>query len=248
MLKMAHFLAVGVLAVPLATLVAEDKQDEKKPIEQQIQLKLQQVIDGIQVFGANGQFQFRARGFGGGMQISKSIVNGVTTINVVDNGKKTKIIEDPKNGITVSTTKSYDRSNADELKEKNPALFEYLKKSPQGMGEVKYNFKVEITQSYSAKDADELKNDHPEAFKLYEKYAKGQGVNVFRFNVAPQFRGALPKNFKVPNFKIEGFENQIQELEKRIQKQIQGFPRGIEKVKPPKDTPQPEPKKPGIAT
>ena len=112
---------------------------------------------------------------------------------------------------------------------------------------MKYNFKVEITQSYSAKNADELKKNHPEAFKLYEKYGKGQGVNVIQFNFAPQFR-ALPKNFKVPNFEIEGFEERIKEFEKRFQEQIQGFPRGIEKVKPPKAKPQPEPKKPGIAT
>lgn len=241
MFKTMHILVIGLMAIPLLQVCADDEEAEQQP-----------QAGGIRIFGnANGRFEFNGRFGGSSLQISKTTVNGVTTIKAVEDGVVTEIIEDPDNGITVATTKTYDSSNADELKEKNPAIFDYLKKAPQGMGEVQYRFKVDVIESCSAKDAEELKKNHPEAHALYEKYSKGAAGNIFRIEVAPGVGGALPNGFRVPDFKfdnrLENFERRVEEFQERFQRQLEQAQPRLE-AKPPLDNGRPDPEKPGVAT
>jgi hypothetical protein len=73
--------------------------------------------------------------------ISTSLVDGVKTINVDDNGKKTKIVDDPKKGIEMELTEAKDgkdvtvkfaAKNAEELKKDNPKAHEIYEKYTKG--------------------------------------------------------------------------------------------------------------------
>lgn len=136
-------------------------------------------------------------GFGGrGVSISSTTINGVTTINAQEDGQTVRITRDPNVGIKVEVVKTYDKSNADELKETNPAVFNYIEKAPVGMGATQINVKVEISDVVEAKDEEELKKDFPEAHALYEKYS--QGGNRIRIDFGGGIPGALPPAFAPP--------------------------------------------------
>src|SRR2546426_468022 len=82
-----------------------------------------------------GQIQIQVQaggvaGPGGFKRMHMKNVNGVKEIEVDDNGKKVKIVDDPNNGIKVEVTeknkegkeetKKYEAKNADELKKNHP--------------------------------------------------------------------------------------------------------------------------------
>jgi len=95
---------------------------------------------GIRIGGARIQLRVVA---GGNQKIKTSIVNGVKTIEAEENGKKTKIVEDPNGGIEVTITetkdgkaqtKTYKAKNAKDLEKKHPEAHKAYKKYSAGGG------------------------------------------------------------------------------------------------------------------
>lgn len=104
------------------------------------------IAPGIQIAG-NVVIQNNAQ------RISVRTVNGVKTIEVTENQREVKIVEDTKNnnGITVEITE-----------QKNGK---------------------KTTEKFQAKDADELKKKHPKAYEDYKKYSQGNLNGLqFRLN------------------------------------------------------------------
>lgn len=75
--------------------------------------------------------------------ISVSVANGVKTINVDDNGKQIKIVDDPKKGIEgqytetkdgKETTQKFAAKDAEELKTKHPDAFKLYEQYTKGGG------------------------------------------------------------------------------------------------------------------
>ena len=85
---------------------------------------------------------------GQGVTISVTNRNGNREVNVTENGRKIRIIENAKDGITVTVTEPGEGKDKPKPKE------------------------------YKAANADELKKKHPEAHKLYKKYAAGNRINI----------------------------------------------------------------------
>lgn len=146
-----------------------------------------------------------------GISKSRTTVNGVTTIEVREGRDITRIVEDPDEGITVETSKEYDRSNMDELKESHPNIYSYLEKAPQGMGPTKIRVTIEIAEVQQAESADELKKNHPKAFELYQEHIKeGSGL---RFS-APRIEIAPPRLPKVIEIRPRRLKPEKSEEEK----------------------------------
>ena len=77
------------------------------------------------------------RAVGARITTKTSVVNGVKTVEIDENGKIVKILDDPNNGITVTITEKVDgkdktsthtAKNADELKNKHPDAHAYYDK------------------------------------------------------------------------------------------------------------------------
>lgn len=96
-----------------------------------------------------GRVQIQVQGNAGGgivRRVSIRVTNGVKEIDVDDNGKKVKILDDPNNGIKIEVTeknkegkeetKKYEAKNADELKKNQPdahKIYEEYSKQPGGI-------------------------------------------------------------------------------------------------------------------
>jgi hypothetical protein len=85
---------------------------------------------------------------GGRVSVKTTTVNGVKTVEVDENGKIIKILDDPNNGITVTVTEKVDGKDktstyagktAEELKKNHPQahdLYEKYTKNPLGLGNI----------------------------------------------------------------------------------------------------------------
>jgi hypothetical protein len=154
-----------------------------------------------------GRIEVRSSSHSGGTSVTRSTINGVTKLEAREGRAITRITEDPNEGVTVETTKTYDRSNMDELKDSNPNVYNYLEKAPQGMGPTKIRVSVEVGETYNAKSVDELKENHPKAHDIYQKYMKdsaGPAIRGFpRIRIdAPAF-DVFPKGIEIKPERIE---------------------------------------------
>lgn len=194
-------IAVLVLLMPAAV---HDTRAKEKPMEAQEPKKKEQpkpVDRPARVFTApHARIEVHSSVHGGfgGESVSRTTIDGVTKIEARKAGATTRVTDDPAEGITVETSKSYDRSNMEQLKESHPNIYNYLEKAPQGMGPTKFRVTVEISQVYQAKSAEELKEKHPAAFKIYKQYMeRGGGL---RFRAVP---GIPPAGFERGRKRIE---------------------------------------------
>ena len=144
----------------------------------QVQFELPRVGGGIVLDG--GAFfegaDFAVSGHGG-MSISKSVNNGVTTINARSGDEKCVITEDPDNGIVVKLTQKYGPDQADEIAEEFPGLYMHLKSIPKNVDGAEVDVHVDVTRTFEAANEEELEDKHPAAFAAYEKYAKSNTAN-----------------------------------------------------------------------
>jgi len=174
---------------------------EEKPMQGEEPQKKEAPKRPARAFGVPGariEVHSSVRGGFGGQSISRTTVNGVTKIEARKGREITRITDDPAEGVTVETSKSYDRSNMEELKQSHPNIYNYLEKAPQGMGPTKFRVTVEVAEVHQAKSADELKENHPEAFKIYKQYMeRGGGL---RFRAVP---GIPPAGFERGRKRIE---------------------------------------------
>ena len=111
---------------------------------------------------------------GGSISISSSTTNGVKTTNIVDNGKKAKIVESDEDGIAITLRKSYGPEDKEQLKKDHPGVFMHLTAFPtQSDDGDEIELQINIKKTYKAQNADELKEKYPKAFAAYKKYSKG---------------------------------------------------------------------------
>lgn len=127
-----------------------------------------------------------------GISKSRRTVNGVTTIEVREGRNITRILEHPEEGISVETSKAYNQSNMEEIKDSHPNVYAYLERAPRGMGPTKFRVTVEVAQVFQATSADELKKNHPKAFEIYQRHAGD--------DLRPRFP-ALPRPEFIPRFR-----------------------------------------------
>lgn len=102
-------------------------------------------IPGLRVGGARIQIQVGGNAGGNFKKMTVKSVNGNKEIEIEENGRKVKIVDDPANGIKVEvtetkdgkeTTKKYEAKNAEELKTKHPEahkLYDEYSKAPAGI-------------------------------------------------------------------------------------------------------------------
>lgn len=130
----------------------------------------------FRIVAPEGRIEVRSSVEGGFGRVStrRTTINGVTTIEVRRGRDITRIVEDPEEGITVETSKVYDRDNMEQLKDSHPNVYSYLEKAPRGMGPTRFRVSVEVARVYQSESAETLKKDYPEAYEVYEKHA-GQG-------------------------------------------------------------------------
>lgn len=90
-----------------------------------------------------GQIQIRVGGAAGGIQRNIQVNNGVKTIETKQNGKTTRIVDDPQKGIKMTVTekkngkevtKKYEAKNAAELKKKHPEAYKIYQEQSRGIG------------------------------------------------------------------------------------------------------------------
>jgi len=113
-----------------------------------------QIQIGIGINGGNIQVAP-----GGGAQVIRmrtQVANGVTKIEVEENGKKIKIEKDPNNGIEINVTEkvngqdktdTYKAKDADELKKKSPEAYKLYEKYGQAGGGAFGNVQIRAIQA-----------------------------------------------------------------------------------------------------
>lgn len=176
---------IVVAAVLLLVSVHGARADEnpmqgEKPKEEKVPEKFGAPAP-IRIFGApGGRIEVRSSVHNGASSISRTTINGVTKLEAREGRAVTRITEDPAEGVTVETTKSYDRSNMEEIKESHPNIYSYLEKAPQGMGPTTFRVTIEVGEKYQAKSLDELKENHPKAFETYQKYMQDSAAPAIR--------------------------------------------------------------------
>lgn len=204
-------LLCSVLAVLFVLVATGGARADDKPMQGEEPKRVEEPkkLDApARVFRAPiGRIEVRSSSHSGGTSVTRTTINGVTKLEAREGRAITRITEDPNEGVTVETTKSYDRSNMDELKDSNPNVYNYLEKSPQGMGPTKIRVSVEVGETYNAKSVEELKENHPKAHDIYQRYMKdsaGPPIRAFpRIRIeAPAF-DVFPKGIEIKPERIE---------------------------------------------
>ena len=168
------------------------------------------VLDGGAFFEA-GDFSGRH----GGMSVSKSVRNGVTTINARSDGERCEIVDDPDNGITVKLTQRYGPDQAEEIAEEFPGLYMHLKSIPSNVDGAEVDVHVDVTRTFEAADKEELQEQHPMAFEAYEKYS--QSANGIPGRLGGFGGLALPDvDFDI----IEGDMAEIEEMQAKVREAL----------------------------
>jgi hypothetical protein len=175
---------VGVAAVGfVATLAlgpAQDptqEQDDPPPrgAVQAEEAPLPQGLGGIgRLRGGPMQMQFNqtfSNGTNGGISLTRSSSNGVTTTILKEADQEIKIEETP-DGIFMEVGKSYTRSDVNELTTSHPELAKALAAFPTTADGISVELSVRAVKKYEAINEEGLKDEFPEAYEQYQRVLK----------------------------------------------------------------------------
>jgi hypothetical protein len=172
-----------------------------------------------------GQGQFRMQA--GNKNVSVRTVNGVKTIEVQEGDKKTKIVDDPKQGIEAEITTKKDgkektekikAKNAEELKKKNKEVHDlyeqYAKKV--GMGQIQIqigNLRAQAVPGRAIRPVQPQRVKVDMATRLLKIWTQ----QLARMTSEKDLKGAPKESIDELQKQIDEVKRQIAELEKRIQ-------------------------------
>lgn len=144
-------------------------------------------------------------GGGGFTSYQVSEVDGIKTTNVVEDGKRFKIVESPDE-ISVTYVKTYGPNDFDKLKEDHPDLFMHVSAFPARSGDAKISLTISAETTRTAKSADELEQRFPEAYAVFKRLKEANHVRGMAFPADIRrfdFRAIeLPEGFEIPVMEV----------------------------------------------
>jgi hypothetical protein len=221
--------ALEQIAQSEQSAAARRAQDALKAFEERQRAPAQAVPGAIQIAVVGG----------GARRVSVRNVNGVKTIEAEEDGKKVKIVDDPKQGIQMEvtgkkdgkeTTDKYEAKNADELKKKHPDAYKiYSKYSGAGRAQA-FGMQIQVGGNVRRVVQPQRVNTIDTAARILPAWAR----HLERMASDEAIKQASRESNAELKKKIGEVQEQLSKLEKRLQEAIDKADQEAEKKAPEK--------------